>query len=182
MVWLQVPEIATESRIQAFVTALRLTRPNGGVILALFRAESEAARTVRDLATIKCGGSENSLLLSFLASPEVSVALPELEVGDGLAAVPDFERLDSAQLRMRLVGDLVQGGAYRRLSGTRWQAEVLVRNLLEALCGSKGGDLVAFESSVAWSRWFKDVAWDATWIVVCPEDQTLCLLCETDTD
>ena len=37
-----------------------------------------------------------------------------------------------------------------------------------------------FESAVAWSRYFKDVAWDNTWVVL--DGQLVHVLCATDTD
>ncbi len=78
-----------------------------------------------------------------------------------------------------LTATLLQGGAYDRFPGTEDEARVLSRQFMTAI----GHDQAqVFKILGAWTHWFGDIAWDASFIVLDMQRMRWWVLCMTDTD
>jgi hypothetical protein len=77
---------------------------------------------------------------------------------------------------------LVQGGAYKKFSGTAREAKDLGGRFCYALFGDRFTEIQIYKTYKAWSRWFHGVAWDVTWLALDKRFMKVWLLCVTDTD
>ena len=77
---------------------------------------------------------------------------------------------------------LVQGGAYAEFSGTAREAMNVSGRFCDALFGDRFKEILLFKSHEAWSDWFCNVAWDATWVGFDKRESKVWLLCVTATD
>jgi hypothetical protein len=116
--------------------------------------------------------------------PPVVAGLPALGIQEPLRAEPDFRFGSAFTLDGELAAILVQGGAYPkfRFQGTAREAKEVGARFCDALFGDRFTEVVVYISHTAWSSWFKNVAWDITWLGFDRRESRVWLLCLTDTD
>ena len=73
------------------------------------------------------------------------------------------------------------GGARFRFPGPT-EAKRIGRAFVDALVGERHGDFAVYRSGCAWTRWFWDIAWDCTLLLIDARRAEIFLLCLTDTD
>jgi len=169
----------THPAIKRFLDCVSLTHVNGGAILACLAADDP---TVFDHVNgLQMLGLDHSFV-TFLGSPSVVSALPELKI--------DASRLDSLKLAymspLGMEGELTHlllcGGAYRKFDGTIEEARTVTRDFVSAVVDGNYLRAMVAVSHEAWSEWFFDIAWDHTYLLCNPEARNFWLLCITDTD
>lgn len=77
---------------------------------------------------------------------------------------------------------LMSGGPYERFPGSGRDAMALGIAFTEALWGDRFEDIHIVKSNASWSDWFREVAWDGTWIGVDVERSVIWTLFHTGTD
>lgn len=93
-----------------------------------------------------------------------------------------FEWITPLTLDGELASLLVRGGAYVNFEGTAREAKALGAAFCEALCGERILEIEVYRSKLPWSKWFRDVASDSTFVVVDRQLQRIVVLAATDTD
>jgi hypothetical protein len=173
------PDPTASPAIDTLLDALRATNANGGAVFARFRIGTSA--TLQWVAA-RNRWPDYGLLDSFLRSPPVRLALPELKVGERLRAKPTWTEKSALTLGGELANELVVGGAYVSFQGPAAEAKAIGEAFCAALFGDRFGDIQLYETRTPWAPWFFDVAWDGTWIIVDKRERAISLLCVTDTD
>jgi hypothetical protein len=158
---------------------LRATHANGGAEFAQF--------IVSEHATLHWFGSRNRLdeidfFDRFLSSPAVASAIPALKIGASGVSGTGVEWGNSLTLDGEIAQVLVNGGAYKKFGGPAHEAKDIGRRFCESLFGERFTEVQIYKSYKPWSRWFYDVAWDATWLGFDKRHVKVWLLCVTDTD
>jgi len=74
------------------------------------------------------------------------------------------------------------GDAYHRFGGPQRKAKEAARAPVFDLVQDRFEDVEMYDSDQPWSRWFFDVAWDQTWILVDRGEARATVICTTDTD
>lgn len=93
-----------------------------------------------------------------------------------------FSWTQRVELPGSLASALVRGGAYRNWDSTAREAMRLGLEAAEVLLAGDFEEPRVFVSQTAWSRFFHDVAWDYTWLVIEPRRRRIDVLLATDTD
>jgi len=176
-----VVEPREDAAVGALLAAFRGVYSNGGVLFRAFRAADES---LFDRARRLDFRSLDRTFLTILTRPSVIEAVPELAIPARLDPEPEFRQMSAFGMEGELTALLLAGGAYGRFAGTVDDARSLTRGFMEALVGEHLGrpDWSAGCSSTAWTPWFRDVAWDFTFLLLDPEGRRLFLLCLTDED
>lgn len=117
-----------------------------------------------------------ALLLDSAAFTRAAPALAAPRTGD-----PDFERLFAFDLAGSFARALHSGGAYRQTK-TVARAEELGRSLVQALIGDRRVAVDVLLAEHAWHGWFRDIAWDRTWVVLDWDAGRIAFLAVTATD
>jgi len=168
--------------VSAMLTELRGTR---AVLFGAFRVVGgvETRREFHDY----------DLFDHFLGSEALREELPELEVPVPLGEEFGLERLKrefdfarSGPGTLTLDGELAAmlrgGGARFRFQGTPTEAKRIGTAFVDALVGERHDDFEVYRSGCAWTRWFWDIAWDSTLLLIDARRAEIFLLCLTDTD
>lgn len=79
------------------------------------------------------------------------------------------------------VGRSSPAGPTRGSSARPWKPRTSA-GACEAHFADRLEDVEVFHSYKPWSRWFYDVAWDSTWLLVDRRFQVVTILAVTDTD
>jgi hypothetical protein len=116
-----------------------------------------------------------------IVHPAVRQRIPEVTTGGRLDASFEFERKSPRTLNGELGRSLAAGGAYRQFAPPQGANDLAAR-CCEALFGDRFFDIDVFRCGRAWSPWFFDVAWDATWVIIDRRLQHVSFLFTTDTD
>jgi hypothetical protein len=170
------------------IAGLQATRSNGGAVFACFRYTKHPVLDWFIRAT-RLTPPAFDFASELLAQPIVSSRLPELNIAETLAEPLAVQVLDCFDLEASLAQHLFYGGAYHRIYGgvhheavtTSRRAKTLAGEFVDAVEGQITTDWFAF-SEQAWSPWFHEVAWDATWIGLSPARRLIWVLCATDSD
>jgi hypothetical protein len=175
------PVPASGPATSAYLAAVASTHANGGALLARFHVTSDD-ETFRWFSS-RNRYDEYGFWSHALGARVVREALPQLRIPDPL---PDLEFKESWAGTLTLDGELaatlVRGGAYMGFGGTSSEAKQLAAACATELFGERHEDYHSYRSHAAWTPWFFDVAWDATWLIIDDRDATITLLCVTDTD
>ena len=173
-------EALPDRHIDEFIGAFARIYSNGGVVVRSFRAADDAEfdRAIQ----IDARGVERTAL-SVVSSPSVINAVPELRIPLPLERPPEFRSTSLFGMEGELTQMLVQGGAYERFPGTVDDARGITRRFMEGLFGMEL-HLVgwAVVTATAWTPWFCNIAWDATFVVQDRRTKRYVLVCMTDTD
>jgi len=170
----------------AFATlldAIRATRDPGNVLAGRFRAV-DVAEPDEWFHTGSVALADTSFR-DLLTSDAARGALPGLKVPDPypLAAPPRFDGpLSTLTLDGELAAVLVNGGAYVAFTGTAAEAKRMASAAVYDLIQDRHEDFRVFRSDDAWSPFFMDIAWDATWFLVDRPRLEVTLLALTDAD
>jgi hypothetical protein len=115
-------------------------------------------------------------------TPGVAEALPPLGTIDGGDVSSHFAALTYFEMAAELGRKLWNGGAYSPTNG-REQAMCLrlAASFLEDV-GATERTALCLHSDFAWCRFFFDVAWDVTVVVIRPAAAQVTVLLATDTD
>jgi hypothetical protein len=168
-----------DDRLDTVVRAIETTHVNGGVLLRRFRpllgsrfgeAHQQDRRGV------------DHWLRCFLECETVRRLIPELKIPYPLGELPQFTAYGPYEFEGALVSLLLRGGAYVNSSLSEHDARTFARGFVDAMVGDHRGHTTAFRIDGAWTDWFCDVAWDATFIVLDSVAQSWWLFCVTDTD
>jgi hypothetical protein len=166
---------------RAYLEAICTTHVNGGAVMGQFLVKGNQA--------LQWYASRQSLeeiyfFNQFVCSQKVIAALPMLKIQKPLRSEMEveFKRNNAFILDGELGFTLFQGGAYEGYSGTALEAKQLGKGMCDQLFGDRLDEISVYKTDLAWTDWFHDVAWDASWFIV---DRRFCriwLLCLTDTD
>lgn len=166
--------------VTLLVDTFRTMLTNGGAHVAAFdvaQADDVAAWF------ISRNRDEYGLADRLVRSRAFADAMPEVTTL-GLIGDTSFERTSSLILDGTLARTLQWGGAYSDLGHAMPGA--LAKAMGTAFCASVFGDryddVDVDYSSTRWSRWFRGIAWDATWVITDKRRRHLIALCITDTD
>lgn len=81
-----------------------------------------------------------------------------------------------------LASVLAFGGAYGRHEPGSLHASHVSDAAARAMICDRFDDILVYETHRAWSPFFRDVAWDYTWVVLDKRERLLHILCATDAD
>lgn len=166
-----------EPRVARLIEVLRGLHVNGGAFV-VGGAAADAAAFDRVIA--QDWRRDPAFFRLVLALPFVAAVAPGLRVRESAAL--EFERGSSLTLDGELATALVKGGAYDGWRGAWGEAKALGQGFCAALFGERYEEVEVFASREPWAEWFRDVAWDQTWIVIDRALRRVIVLGVTDTD
>ena len=167
-----------DPRLAAVVANLQRTHDNGGALAAQFRLEVKPA--VSWFLT-RNRLPEAGFFEKFFSHAVVSPRLIQpsgLKTDDDLGFV-----LESPFVAMgRLAHIISNGGAYGRFEGPDTEILKLADDLSQAAFENRYSEARAYLSWKPWSRWFKGIAWDASFFWLDLRTGITTVLVITDTD
>ncbi|MEN9621160.1 MAG: hypothetical protein RL499_1353 [Actinomycetota bacterium] len=92
------------------------------------------------------------------------------------------ERHGALMLDGMWAGLLIDGGAYAKFEGSHRDAKGLAGEAVESLIEGRYEDFRLDTSDSAWTPWFRDVAWDRTFVLTDRANAEITVLCVTDMD
>lgn len=182
MTWEEVkyhPVEINSSKIEGFLSSIRKTHVNGGVILACFEADNPIEF---DHATFHDLRGADHPFHTFLTSPNVAKTLSDLEIDPPFDPKPEFRHTVALAMEGELTHSVLVGGAYERFRGEMEDARKISRDFMEEIVQGRWLELSVVVTYTPWTNWFYDVAWDCTFIVCDRAAHRFWLLCITDTD
>lgn len=168
-----------DPRLQAVTKLVEASHANGGVILRIFKPTRDAA--FDSAARCDLQGIEH-LLRCFLEAPSVREAIPDLKMPTLLTPMPQFTWYGTYEFEGAITQLLLVGGAYKSAGLSEDQARGISRAFVDTLVGDARHYTRVYRISGAWTAWFYDIAWDATFVVHQPVARRWALFCVTDTD
>lgn len=125
-----------------------------------------------------------SLLVDVLSHSDVRAAAPSLIEGERIApaAVPQMAFFDALDLDSVLAKLVIRGGAYGGRVCSVDEGKALARGIVREIFEERWEDLQCFEDCSSWSKWFRDLAWDRTVLVVDSVGSQAMLVLTTDED
>jgi hypothetical protein len=168
-----------DPRLLAVTQSIKTSHTNGGAILRGFQptnipAFDSAARN--DLQGI------DHLLRCFLEASSVRQGVPDLKIPHPLPTLPNYTWYGTYEFEGALTHLLLAGGAYQSAGLHEEQARSMSRAFVDVLIGNARLQASVYRINGAWTDWFYDIAWDATFLVYHPVARQWTLLCVTDTD
>jgi hypothetical protein len=170
--------------LRPYVERLRAAYANGDVIHRTFLFPEQAElRQQAQLAFAR----DRAFFRHFWHCPSVKAALPyelhesefaETELGPG----HPFRWSTPVELPGQLADPVRRGGAYGGNTPTAREAMASGMAAAESLTQGDFDNTRVLNSRASWSRFFHDVAWDYTWILVHPDRGRIVVLMATDTD
>lgn len=166
----------------ALLDALRTTHINGGALFGAFRVVGDDS-TFRWFAA-RNRFAEYDFFPHFLGSSAVRDHMRELQVPEPLGRALGLEESWSGTFTLggELAATLVHGGAYEKFNGAAQEAQRLASEFVEALVSGRHDDFKVHCSHTPWTPWFRDVAWDSTYVLIDTGRAAVFVLCITDTD
>lgn len=179
--WERQPLVHPE--LDIYLDHVRRTHVNGGHIVGRWRATQYADTTAWFMARNRF--EEYDLFRVFFGHPTVRSDLADLQLPADLRAIHERFRQQTAgalTLDGLLAGILVNGGAYERFKGAASDAKDIANRVVAALTGKRYEDFRVDLSHEAWTPWFRDVAWDHTFVLTDRAKAEITVLCITDAD
>jgi len=152
---------------------------NGGVILCVFQPTSDAVFETAARSDLQ---GIDHLLRCFLEASSVRDAVPDLKIPYPLAPMPQYTWYGTYEFEGAVTQLLLVGGAYTSAGFGEERARTLSRAFVDALVGNARFQTSVYRISGAWTEWFFDIAWDATFVIYQPVARRWTLFCATDTD
>lgn len=168
----------THPAIDAVVQSFRATHANGGAHFARWQLPDH--RIVRYFAAHH--GLDVGFFSGLLRSATIRADLPMLKIPERFESPPTFRVTSSLSFEGDLANAIHVGGAYTTDAVSAREAKRLSSGFCAALFGDRLDEIGLYSSYDAWTPWFFNVAWDASWFGVDLRDRTCWLLCKTDTD
>lgn len=165
--------------VEEYLAELRRVNTNGGAYCARFHVNGN--EDFNWFAT-RNRWDEIGFFSRFLLHPAFASALPQVAVEGKADELAEFGWGSSLTLDGELARALVLGGAYEKFKGTPREAKALGARVAESLFGDRFLDVEVFRCWKPWSRWFFDVAWDSTMLLIDRRLQLVTVLVSTDTD
>lgn len=151
-----------DDRLDTIVRALETTHVNGGVLLRCFRPLLGARFGEAHQQDLR--GVEH-WLQCFLECETVRDLIPELKIPSPLGELPPFTTYGAYEFEGALIPLVLRGGAYVGSSISENDARTFARGFVDALVGDRRDQITIFRLDGAWTDWFYDIAWDATFVV-----------------
>jgi len=167
------------SEVQAVVVAFNQTYNNGGAHCTRFTI---AYHPTLHWFAVRDRWDDLRFFDAFFRATIVRASLPEFTIAPDRSLTMIFKPGSLFTLDGEIAQALFQGGAYQRFDGTGSQAKDLGRAFVHNLFSERYDEIVVYQSSEAWSGWFRGIAWDATWIMIDQRHLTIDILCLTDAD
>jgi hypothetical protein len=167
------------SKVQAIVAAFNHTYDNGG---ARFTRFTITYHPTLHWFAVRNRWDDLRFFDTFFRAITVRATLPEFTIAHDYSLTTAFKASTLFTLDGELAQALFQGGAYTQFTGTASEAKELGRAFVQALFGDRYDEIVVYHSNVAWAAWFRDIAWDTTWVMIDQRHLTIDVLCITDTD
>lgn len=179
IVWSEQP--VTALGLEPLLRQIAATHTNGGYLLGRFRAVGYPDATAWYLSRNRF--QEYEFLRFFFSDPVVREGLRDLQ----LPATPDtggFEEQWAGSLCLDgfLAGVIVNGGAYKAFTGPAREAKAIAVAAVEALTQNRFEDFRVDACQRAWTPWFRDIAWDHTYVLTDLANAEVTVLCITDED
>ena len=172
-------EETNDDSITSVIEAINKTHANGGIICRCFRPLNGAAH---EQASGYGNYGISYCLKSFLENDSVQSFLPELNPPASLDPLPSFVTYGSYEFEGAIISLLLSGGAYMSSKFTEPQARSLAQRFVDSILPDCRQFATVFRIDGAWTNWFCDVAWDATFVVFNTKLKRWWLICITDTD
>jgi len=167
------------AKIDRLLSTIRQSHVNGGAICACFEADDAA--TFQNAAFTDMRGADHPYH-TFLKSPSVAEALPELKIVRPFNVIPEFKHTVALAMEGELTHVILAGGAYKCFQGSMAEARQISREFMEEIVEGRWLQQFVAISSTPWTEWFFDIAWDRTFIVCDHVAHRFWLICITDTD
>lgn len=168
-----------DPRLLEVIRLVQVSHANGGVVLRLFQPVSDAAF---EAAARSDRQGMDHWLRCFLEAPSVSKAVPDLRIPCPLASMPQYTWYGTYEFEGAVTHMLLLGGAYRSAGLNEEDARAVSRAFVDALVGNARLQTSVYRIHGAWTDWFCDIAWDATFVIYQPVARRWALFCVTDTD
>ena len=161
-----------------FLRQLGQTHDHGGALIAAFDVSPSA---IFDWFASRNRLTDEGLIDLLVAHPVIretlgDLGIPSSNVETGLTLSNPF-LLDS-----RFAYALHTGGAYWHSKGDGSRARKFAIDVCNAMFGLRYGEVSVYESTAAWTPWFKGIAWDRTEVVYDRRLRRLWVFALTDTD
>jgi hypothetical protein len=170
---------ADDPRLQAVTQLVQASHVNGDAILRIVKPTSD--QSFDTAARFDLQGIDH-LLRCFLEAPSLREAIPELKIPFPLTPMPQYTWYGTYEFEGAITHLLLAGGAYKTAGLSEEQARGISRVFVDALVGDARLQTSVYRISGAWTDWFCDIAWDATFVVYQPIARRWALFCVTDTD
>jgi hypothetical protein len=170
---------ADEPRLQIVAHLVQASHVNGGAILRIFKPTSDPAFDAAARSDLQ---GMDHLLRCFLEAASVREAIPDLRIPFPLTPMPQYTWYGSFEFEGAITQLLLAGGAYKSAGLSEEQARTISRGFVDALIGNARLRTCVYRISGAWTDWFHDIAWDATFVVHQLVARRWALFCVTDTD
>ena len=177
------PAPVNDPAVDAYLDQVRAAYVNGGCLFGRWRATHYADETAWFAARNRL--EEYELLRLLFDSPAVRSDLSALKIPRTLDRVPGGLTEQWAGplcLDGLLAAVIVTGGAYRRFEGPAARAKALAARAVQVLVQDRYEDFRLDTTDRAWTPWFRDVAWDSTYVLTDRANAEITVLCITDTD
>ncbi|MEL6795343.1 MAG: hypothetical protein AAFO89_00815 [Planctomycetota bacterium] len=170
-------QLGGTGQLSVYVNELIAEFDNGGVVYGVIEAQ-----WVDEFAWCLRGGTLREEFIGHAISSEASRAMfSDLVLGESLCI--SVEACLGLELGAIMASRLYVGGAYTREGSRNQERDLQLGNdAARELLGGSFDDALIATSSVAWSPWFKDIAWDFSVFVFDRRNAELRFVCATDED
>lgn len=169
--------------VDRYLAEIARTHIDGGYLIGRWKAVAYSDVTQWFISRNRL--EEYELIRELFSSQIFNEQLPELLVPEKLERVPaglKEQWSGSLMLDGAWAGKIISGGAYKSFDGTAAEAKRLATAATDALIEDRFEDVRVDVTHEAWTPWFADVAWDATYVLTDTRNAELTVLCVTDTD
>jgi hypothetical protein len=168
-----------DPRLLDVIRLVQASHANGGATLRVFQPTSNSAFDTASRTDLQ---GIDHLLRCFLEAASVRESVPDLIMPYPLAPMPQYAWYGTYEFEGAVTHLLLVGGAYKSAGLSEDQARSMSRAFVDALSGNARLQTSVYRISGAWTDWFFDIAWDATFVVYQPVARRWALFCVTDTD
>lgn len=171
------PRTIASPSLDRWLEIARRAHCNGGVFIASLSCDPVPSLMRSKLEAIE-------FVSTLLKHPAVRDAMPGvLPAGDlTLDELPELEPSFIFHLDGDLTGLIHYGGAYWSAERPAVESKQIAADVVRELFDNRWEDLEYAKSHSAWTRWFFDVAWDSTILVIDRAKSVVVLVVATDTD
>jgi hypothetical protein len=162
-----------------YVKALQQRYENGRVLFASFEV---AAEKLFDWYVSRNDLRGLLFFHKFWHTPTPGQVLSELRVPVSYENDPRFQWTNSFTFAGEIASRLYYGGAYHQSSGSGAEEMQLAERSARELIQDRFSEVLVFANNAAWTDFFFNTGWDATWILLDKRERVIHILAATDTD